>query len=245
MADVLVNDVTLEGGVQLIQCNTIFVSVRAIPYFQLRGAQSNKITQVNEIMASAQQDIVVEKGSQFELNLEWWDEDDNPVDLSSWGGLFMLRERKDDDSYLMAGASPGDIVTNNQGEIGITKSAKITDDLPVTRAFYDLLMFPHTGASFTASCDIDVSAKTITATSGSPFSGLSAGDWVEVSGSVDNDLIYEIESLTSSQLTLKGTSPMPGTDELAVTLTFQPVDYPTSKRLIEGVALITDPASRF
>lgn len=248
MALTIAQEVEFEGGVAQLQIWTATVKTRGEPMLVLGNAfqQTFDALTDKQIMEAGRHTIIIEKGSQFQMSIKWYDSDGVLMDLSDYSAIMMVRENKEDAQPILVIAGQGEIDLSSEGEIEISKSGVDTGALTTPlRGFYDLKLLPHKLSTLNETVDIDVSAGTITAVSGSPFSALVAGDWIELYATSENDGVYEISSVTSSVITLAGTTPLPGSDETNEECNIIPLSNATSIRLLEGVAVISEPAVKY
>ena len=168
-------------------------------------------------------DYIMEQGARWYPDLlQWLDNDNNARSLTSYAAKMQIRLNKAATAITEVLSSAfGDLTLGGaNGTIQIDMSAERTDDLTFVRAFYDLLLFPYVGSAIvaagsytSASIDVDDSASgsTILADNGTPFSGLSANDYIAVTLSENsNNGVYKINTVTSTLITL--TTIMAGTD---------------------------------
>ncbi len=198
-------------------------------------------------------DFIMEQGARwFPDLLQWLDNDGNPRSLASYAAKMQIRLNKAASAVIEVMSSAfGDITLGGaNGTIQIDMSAERTDDLTFTRAFYDLLLFLYVGSAIvaaggytTANIDVDAgsSRSTITADGGTPFSTLSANDYIAVTAcenSASNG-IYKILTVTDSDKTLTLTTVMSGSDNTDDTsISIQGLNNDTIVRFSQGYIVL-------
>ena len=164
--------------------------------------------------------IVNEGGTLHILNNPWWVTD----------GITNIIERFRADGYIVRDANVG----------GLTTSVPGTRNLAVTAGtlWSNLNEFPVAAidtntakvASHSAVFDVDngSSKGTITASAGTPYTGLSADEYVAITGTGDNDGTYKIESVAGGNV-ITMTTVISGTDgteaATVITGTFEYYSY--------------------
>jgi len=196
---------------------------------------------------AARVDFTMEQGSRWYPDVILWnDSDGDPVDITSYAAKLQIRATKSASSALETMSSAfGDITLGGgAGTIQLDMSGERTRDITAfTRAVYDLMMFPHVGSAIVAagsytSATVDVDdgndRSVITADGGTPFSVLSADDYVAITLSENgHEGVFKIYSVTNTILTL--TETLSGTDNAADTaISIQELSNENAIRLIEG-----------
>ena len=193
----------------------------------------------------------MEQGARWYPNeIIWRDGDGNLVDITSYAAKLQIRANRDDTTIIEVMSSAfGDLTLGGAaGTVQIDMSAERTIDLTFTRAVYDLLLFPYVGAAIVVAgsyteADIDVDngvndRAVITADGGTPFSGLSADDYIAITESENgNDGVFKIYSVTNTIITL--TTILPGTDNTSDTaISIQELNNDQIVRLSEGYIIL-------
>jgi hypothetical protein len=91
-------------------------------------------------MTAAQNDITIEQGATFRLNLVWKDANDVPVDLGGYTARMQVRASFSDTVIqLNLTTENGAIVLGGAlGTIAVTAAATVTDDITIRAGVYDL-----------------------------------------------------------------------------------------------------------
>ena len=195
----------------------------------------------------------MEQGARWYPNeIIWRDGDGNLVDITSYAAKLQIRANRDDTTIIEVMSSAfGDLTLGGAaGTVQIDMSAERTIDLTFTRAVYDLLLFPYVGAAIVVAAppppwtiDLDVDngvndRAVITADGGTPFSGLSADDYIAITESENgNDGVFKIYSVTNTIITL--TTILPGTDNASDTaISIQELNNDQIVRLSEGYIIL-------
>lgn len=203
---------------------------------------------------AAFQPIYVEQGSQYSVPFKWYGPDqETPVDLTNKALELIIVQNKNDSTPIYKIGSPTNLTKDANGNIIPIISAVVTSTFAFGRGFYELSSVNYTGSAIVtggaytlANIDVDDgnSRATITADGGTPYSGLAAGDLIQVSGLTDsdNDGVYEIYSVTNTVITT--TLIMNGSDVSSqAAISIQPLNEGTRKRLAEGPVILTAEAN--
>lgn len=100
-------------------------------------------------MSAAQHDITLEEESQFDLDIQWEDQDCDPKDITGYGAALQVREERDPSSsaHLEANTSNGQITldtANGVFRVAIPESDVngVPDSFKDGGGFFDFLIWP-------------------------------------------------------------------------------------------------------
>lgn len=204
------------------------------------------------LMNAARHDIVVERYASFSTKFAWWDEDSQPVNLTSYAAKLSLRENAGTDVLLTISSGNGISFDVGTGEITTVFTTAQTSSLSINRGFYDMLLYPFlSGAAYLLEAGIEFTSANIDADNGNSravitftgVSGYSAADFpsggtVYLYGAENaaNNGVYTIFSSDATSITL--TTPLSVDNTTDSTLNIQGLDTNALIRLVEGTVYV-------
>ena len=115
----------------------------------------------SKMLTAALLDFTMEQGVVFDRTIVYYDENDNPVDLTAYSARMSVRINPGDATAQLVfssaegGAADGSIVLGGAaGTIRILATSTVTAALDFDRAFYDLELSPSGAADFTTADDV-------------------------------------------------------------------------------------------
>lgn len=98
-------------------------------------------------MSAVQQNITIEQGATFQLELIWKNPDTTPINLTGYTARMQVRKKHTDSTKIL------DLTTQNgkivltplQGKINVTVPAADTEDITIKSGVYDLELESSTG----------------------------------------------------------------------------------------------------
>ena len=195
-------------------------------------------------------DYIIEKDARWYPDvIKWLDSSGNPVNLANYGAKLQIKADKDSSAVLETMSdSFGDLVLGGgTGTIQIDMSGERTRLFTFSRAVFDLLLLPKVGSAIVAGEGYTIAVvevnptdgkATIKADGGTPFSTISANDYIGLTGSIlNNNGIFKVYSATNTVITLTGI--LPGSDEVSETLSIQELSNENKVRLAEGYIMLS------
>lgn len=202
-----------------------------------------KLTQLEPIMTAAKHNIVIEQGQLSSERFIWLDEAGEIVSILSYAGLLLGKTVAGDSATVVKLSSPHHLqIVGAEGEITMKVPGDVSDGYDFDLLQYTLSLFPPSGSALTSANYTSIAVNdnagssrgTLTASAGTPFSGISAGDWIHIysAENAENDGVFQVYSATSTVLTL---TEVLGIDNAADTaMTIQLLDAANAVRLVEG-----------
>lgn len=98
-------------------------------------------------MSAVQQDITIEQGATFQLELIWKNPDTTPINLTGYTARMQVRKKHADTVKVLDLTTQNGkiIITPLLGKINVTVPATETDDITIKTGVYDLELESSTG----------------------------------------------------------------------------------------------------
>ena len=95
-------------------------------------------------MSAGKYNIEIESGSEFVLQLNWGDADNNPINLIGYNAFAQIRNRAGGDILVDISSDEGDIQLSENGQIDIEIPGEKTQGIE-GNGLWDLLLISPTG----------------------------------------------------------------------------------------------------
>lgn len=98
-------------------------------------------------MSAVQQNITIEQGATFQLELIWKNPDTTPINLTGYTARMQVRKKHTDSTKILDLTTQNGmiVITPLQGKINVAVPAADTEDITIKSGVYDLELESATG----------------------------------------------------------------------------------------------------